>query len=315
MWNQVLPKLFILSAGLLLMILQYAAGKFTDQLQINIFLAGLILFGIPHGAADRLVASNNMRYQQKHTTNLSFNFIYLGSIALFSILLFSFPFIGTLIFILLSAYHFGESDLQKVDTKEFFGKIILFNYGLCVLGVIFLPKLPQLLASISATVTNVQALAVLHQLNRHHSIILNLFLVVFAVSCILYFLKNPQAFKHCRQDLLLNILLLPMLYILPMLLSFSFYFLLWHSIFSMKTIVQYLLHNRDLSRRSIIKEILSNSAIALLGIGVFCIIASVGARQYNLVIYAVFGLAVLTAAHMQVMHQMYNQIRLKYKKQ
>jgi Brp/Blh family beta-carotene 15,15'-monooxygenase len=314
MWRGNLPKLLILSAGQVLMLLNHGVGEVSEALQLKIFIAGLILFGIPHGAADRLVASKNISFQKNRNSNLSFNFYYLGSITLFSVLLFTFPLIGTCIFILLSAYHFGESDLQKIGASTFLGKIILFTYGLCVLGVIFLPKFPDLLVSIKPMVSSALALQILSQINEHHGLILNLVAGAFACCSIIYFLIYKNAFRQCRQDLLLNLLLLPVLYMLPMLLSFSFYFLLWHSFFSMKTILQYLLKNNDLSRRSVAKEILGNSSIALLGIGIFCIIASLGKQHYNLVIYAVFGLAVLTAAHMQVMHQMYQQIRIKGKK-
>jgi Brp/Blh family beta-carotene 15,15'-monooxygenase len=314
MWRGNLPKLLILAAGLVLLLLNYAIGVASEQFQLKIFIAGFILLGIPHGAADRLVASKNTSLQISRHSNLSFNFYYLGSIILFSALLFTFPFIGTCSFILLSAYHFGESDLQKISTTALLGKIVLFNYGLSVLGVIFLPNIPELLYSIRPMVSSTLSLQILNQIDDHHSIILNIILLIFAGSSLLYFLAIKHAFRQCRQELMLNILLLPILYVLPMLLSFSFYFLLWHSFFSMKTILQYLLKNNDLSRRSVAKEILGNSAIALLGIGIFCIIASLGKQHYNLVIYAVFGLAVLTAAHMQVMHQMYQQIRLKDKK-
>jgi Brp/Blh family beta-carotene 15,15'-monooxygenase len=314
MWRYNLPKLLILCAGLVLVLLNYGIGGVSEPVQLKVFIAGLILFGIPHGAADRLVASKNISFQKNRNSNLSFNFYYLGSITLFSLLLFTFPFIGTCIFILLSAYHFGESDLQRIGTSTFLGKIVLFNYGLSVLGVIFLPNIPELLDSIRPMVSSTLLLQILNQIDVHHRIILNVILLIFAGSTLLYFLKNKHAFRQCRQELMLNILLLPILYVLPMLLSFSFYFLLWHSVFSMKTILQYLLKNNDLGRRSVAKEILGNSAIALLGIGIFSIIASLGKQHYNLVIYAVFGLAVLTAAHMQVMHQMYKQIRLKGKK-
>jgi Brp/Blh family beta-carotene 15,15'-monooxygenase len=314
MWRYNLPKLLILCAGLVLVLLNYVIGGVSEAMQLKIFIAGLMLFGIPHGAADRLVAFKNLSFQNKQNSNLSFNFYYLGSITFFSLLLFTFPFIGTCIFILLSAYHFGESDLQKIGTSTLFGKTVLFTYGLCVLGVIFLPNIPELLYSIRPMVSSTVSLQILNQIDDHHSIILNVILLIFAGSSSLYFLIHKNAFRQCRQELLFNILLLPILYILPILLSFSFYFLLWHSVFSMKTILQYLLKNNDLSRRSVAKEILANSAIALLGIGIFCIIASVGLQQYNIVIYPVFGLAVLTASHMQVMHQMYQQISLKGKK-
>jgi Brp/Blh family beta-carotene 15,15'-monooxygenase len=311
MWSQGLLKLLVLIGGLILLLFNYQSGGFSAQLQLKIFIAGLIVFGIPHGAADRLVASKNTVSQKKHNSNLRFNIIYLGSIALFSAFLFAFPFLGTTIFILLSAYHFGESDLQQISTHTLFGKIMLFNYGLCILSVIFLPKFPELLASIRPMVTNTEAVQLLHQVNTHHNIILIIILGSFAFNCCLYFLQHPESFIVSRQDFFLNVLLLPVLYFLPMLLSFSFYFLLWHSVFSMRTILLYLLKNNDLKRATVTREILSNSAIALIGIGVFCSVASFGATPYNLTIYAVFGLAVLTAAHMQVMHQMYQQIKIR----
>lgn len=97
---------------------------------------------------------------------------------------------------------------------------------------------------------------------------------------------------------------------LPMLIGFSFYLVVWHSILSLNNIVFYLKNNNGYSEYIITKQILLYSTLAIGGIGLFGLTGFMFISSHAMAGYIFLGLAVLTAPHMQIMYDMYNSIRL-----
>ena len=95
-----------------------------------------------------------------------------------------------------------------------------------------------------------------------------------------------------------------------MLLGFTFYFVVWHSALSLRNIVKYLRNRNGYPARVIIKQILLYSALALAGIALFGAGGMMFTGTSAVTSYLFLGLAVLTAPHMQIMHNMYRRIRL-----
>jgi Brp/Blh family beta-carotene 15,15'-monooxygenase len=282
---------------------------FSENLQLYVFIIGILLIGIPHGGADRLIASKNFQYGNSRFSKAKFNLQYIGNIALFSIVLCCFPILGFTVFLLFSAYHFGESDLQAINIKSILGKILIFNYGLLILGMIFLPDFQRVQADLNLTNSSIKVKEIVNWINENNLKILLVLLILFLVNNLIYFLFNRDAFKSNYVQILQNLVLLPILYSLPLMLSFSFYFLLWHSLFSLKSILIYLQKDKSLGFSLIIKEIIKNSLIATLVVVVIAIAGHNDAENNNLIVYAVLGLAVLTTSHMQIMHQMYEHLK------
>jgi Brp/Blh family beta-carotene 15,15'-monooxygenase len=306
-----LLKFLVLLAGFLLILVNGNFYAFSEKLQLYVFIIGILLLGVPHGAADMLIASKNLRHGTSQFSKLKFNLQYLGNIAIFSAVLFFFPISGFIIFLLFSAYHFGESDLHSLNIESILGKIIVFNYGLLVLGVIFLPDFQQIQTAIISSSWNVKFLGIVNWINENNLKILLFIFVLFLFNGLTYFVLNKAAFKNSYVQITQNMVLLPILYSLPLMLSFSFYFLLWHSFFSLKSILNYLRTDKTLGDGLISKEIIKNSFIATL---VIVSIAIVGhghghANTNNMIMYAVLGLAVLTTSHMQIMHKMYQHLK------
>jgi Brp/Blh family beta-carotene 15,15'-monooxygenase len=296
--------------GILLVLVDWNAYQFSEQLQVSTFLIGIVVFGIPHGGADRLIASKNFRLKGAAFSKLKFNCIYLGCIVLFSLLLLCFPISGFVLFLLLSAFHFGESDLHPFGMESLLGKLVTFNYGLLILGVIFLPNFQQVQTSMATFGLNTEIMVILTFISDNNLAVLVAISGLFVMGSLIYFLLNKDVLRQNYLQLIPNLLLLPILYKLPLLLSFSFYFLLWHSVLSLKSVFLYLVKDRTLPTAMIFKEIIRNSGIATIGIALFGIGGYLHSNNDNLIIYAVLGLAVLTTSHMQIMHQMYVHLKV-----
>jgi hypothetical protein len=94
-----------------------------------------------------------------------------------------------------------------------------------------------------------------------------------------------------------------------MLLGFTFYFVVWHSVLSLNNITAYLRKNNLYTLNNIKKEIILYSVLAIGGIALFGLTGFMFINSRAMVGYLFLGLAVLTAPHMQIMHDMYTSLR------
>jgi beta-carotene 15,15'-dioxygenase len=95
-----------------------------------------------------------------------------------------------------------------------------------------------------------------------------------------------------------------------MLLGFTFYFVVWHSVLSLRNIISYLRNNKNLSGNGITRQIILYSSLAIGGIALFGLTGFMFISSNAIMGYLFLGLAVLTAPHMQIMHDMYHRIRI-----
>ncbi len=100
------------------------------------------------------------------------------------------------------------------------------------------------------------------------------------------------------------------LYHLPMILGFTFYFVMWHSVFSLKNIFRYLSKDGLISAKAIARQIGFYSIVSFAGFILFGGTGFLFLGNNELIAYVFLFLAVLTAPHMQVMHHMYKNIKL-----
>ena len=136
-------QIVLLLTGLILLLLQHYLQPFSSAHQLFIFLAGIIFLGVPHGAADLLVAMQNAGTGKKTFSKLSFFKSYLGRLILFAAALWLFPMFGIILFIFFAAYHFGETDLHHCKTETLPGKMLVTSYGLVILSVMLLVNVDE----------------------------------------------------------------------------------------------------------------------------------------------------------------------------
>ena len=227
---------------------------------------------------------------------------------MFALILWFFPLIGNLLFIVFAAYHFGETDLYKFQTDTFAGKLFTISYGLLILGVILLHHFQDLLPLFEQFQSGVEHKSFINWINEYRYSILSFLGIFFFASTFFYFSSINN--QYPKGDFLLQLaFLLFILYHLPMLLGFTFYFIVWHSILSLRKIIGYLRKDQLFSSSIIIKQICLYSLLAMAGISLFGLAGFMFVNANTMVIYIFLGLAVLTAPHMQIMHDMYCSLR------
>jgi Brp/Blh family beta-carotene 15,15'-monooxygenase len=305
-------KSILLLLGFLLLLAVENFDFISENTQFAVFILSIVLLGIPHGAADLLVATKNAVETNQTFSKNKFLFVYVGRLLLFGTILILAPVAGSILFIMFSAYHFGETDLHEFKTNTLLGKIFVISYGLLILGIILLPHFEEVLPIIelfSAT-KNYKEIILWISVNRF--LILSIITFIFFLSTFVYFLKNNRLEKRGAGEFLVRFAGLAfILFNLPLLLGFTFYFVCWHSFISLSNIVKYLRVDKSVSYVSIAKQILMYSSIAILGV-VLSGLAGFMFLNYNSIAgYTFVGLAVLTAPHLEIMYNMYGVIRKK----
>ena len=303
-------QIALLLMGFVLMLLQHYLQPFSSAHQLFIFLAGVIILGVPHGAADLLVAMQNAGSGKKDFSKLRFFKTYLGRLVLFAVALWLFPIFGIMLFIVFAAYHFGETDLHHCKTDTIVGKMLVTSYGLVILSLLLLVHLDEVKPILQILQPGFEGTVIFSFLESQSTLIIALCVVGFMMISAMYHLYHKIAIQ--KKDVLFLIrfgLILVIIFNLPLIMGFSFYFIVWHSVLSMINIFQYLRRDNLVSFISILKQIGIYSLLALGGILLIGLTGIMFLNSHTLMGYVFMGLAVLTAPHMQVMHDMYNKIR------
>jgi len=210
----------------------------TENQSIISFIL-IFTFGLIHGA-------NDIQLIQKKTLNYSVNFfinsiLFYVFIVILGILIFFYvPDFGLIFFILFSSFHFGEQHLgsYQIDSKNIFVKIILYtSYGSIILGLLF---------SLQWLDTHV----IIYEISE-------LFISKKAIELYFYvafttFFVISLYYKNLRKILWIETILIIFLGFFfsraSLLLSFSVYFVFWHSIPSILDQLNFL-YQKDNTRK------------------------------------------------------------------
>jgi Brp/Blh family beta-carotene 15,15'-monooxygenase len=303
----------LILVGVLLLIIQQFTNPFSVQLQFIIFLSGIVIIGIPHGAADLLVASQNAGIEKKSFSKLRFFSTYLSRLFLFAAVLWLFPIAGILLFIVFASYHFGETDLNQFKTDNIAGKLFVISYGLVILGIILLHHFEEVKPILLLLDPGLKYEVFIAGIEKYRYTILSFLGLLFFITTFFYFSIAVGHRDNHGLFLVQFVFILVILYSLPLVLAFTFYFIVWHSVLSLHNIIRYLRKDGLLTAARIAKQISIFSLLAMTGIALFGLSGFMFMNNDTMILYIFLGLAVLTAPHMQIMHDMYSSMRSQSK--
>ena len=108
---------------------------------ILLFLIVMLSIGIPHGSVDHIIAFINPQ-ARKFESKLIFYVVYLSLIVFNIIIWVISPFLGLLVFLIISCYHFGETQVIGYNPTD--NKILNFVIGANILLSLFLNNIVEL---------------------------------------------------------------------------------------------------------------------------------------------------------------------------
>ena len=232
------PSWISIIVGSALLLWQCMFGSIPLSGQVTVFAVFIFLTGIPHGALDHLVAAESARRAQKPFKMLLFLLQYLGTMLFYGICWYMLPGVSLLFFILISAWHFGETDLEKAPYTVLWS-LTRFVFGVLVLQFLLLTHEEATLPILERiTQFNTDVLSSWRFLSLYKIPVLMVNVMLFIVLFIMAYKQHSIALHLPRYLRLL--ILLALTAFLPLLPAFALYFGGWHALSSFDSIQSYL---------------------------------------------------------------------------
>lgn len=281
------------------MTLLHAYFPISTNQQLVVLFVTLFTLGIPHGALDFYI---DQKLNAGAGKNHKYVFLlkYLLNMLAYGLVWYFLPTIAILIFIGLTAFHFGEIDWLG---KSYTG-IHKLVYSILGLSWILFLLSKNIHTAIDVFVllgqSKLQAEEYIHFakiiLPISQAALVGIHIILF-FSSKYFFSDNKQFFFAVMQIGCLTILNM----LLPLWLCFSFYFGLWHSILSFDKIRQeFEMQNSIIGWKKLLAKAIPYAVVAWTGILIF-IYFSLGAWTIKEVLPLLFiGIAVLALPHLQV---------------
>jgi Brp/Blh family beta-carotene 15,15'-monooxygenase len=197
---------------------------FSTKLQIVSGFIFIFTFGILHGANDLLLIKN-IKSKQKSNSPLKILISYLIVVLIGILLFYVVPEVALSLFIIVSAYHFGEQQWQNLQHDFPSGLLVLFHffYGFLILLLLFNAHTNQV-QSIIFTIAKVNIPSIYIEIS------LKISAAIFIVLSIYFYWKLERIRKKILVEFFYLVLFTIIFHSSSLIWGFAIYFILWHSI-------------------------------------------------------------------------------------
>jgi len=282
-------------------------GLFDSPI-IEIVVAAILIvtIGLPHGATDLLLVQYLSK--DKYQVSIKQTLIqYLGLIGFYGLIWFLLPKIAFLLFIIISIYHFGQSNYNFIQVENKIIRTIIYLISgsfvlltpLCIHHEIAVP----IIETISGTTAYSFNAGIVETLPRE------LFLINLWVLIFLFFNNwiKSEAFVY---QLISISLLLFCFYYLPLMLAFTVYFVFWHSYSSMIDQIEYIRTKKeDFTWLKYYQNALPITLLAVILIGAGYWVNVTWSINFSIVELFFIMLSLLTLPHILLIEQLYSNFR------
>jgi Brp/Blh family beta-carotene 15,15'-monooxygenase len=276
----------------------------TNSTQISFLILVLILFGVPHGALDLYI---DQHLHKSDSNQKAFLIKYIANIVAYALVWYFFPIAALVIFILITAYHFGEIDwLGKTDN-------IIHKTAYSVIGLLWILLLLSKNVNFALEVfIRMERSAFnekqwIHLANKIYPITL---IGLFAVYAVLFFFKGLffSNNKYYYYALLQQITLIIFAFFMPLWLCFAFYFGFWHSLLSFDKIrITFSMPNNFTGWKNLLIKAAPFSIMAWFGFS-YITLSTLNSKDASGIFTLLFiSLSVLALPHLQI----FTKIKLK----
>jgi hypothetical protein len=298
------PTWITVLLGFILVIWQFLQGTLPQSIQILFFVSLILLTGIPHGALDHLIQEATDKKLNKVYDIKIFLLKYLLIMAGYGLAWFWFPGLSLLIFLLISAWHFGETDLEKVPKNAIIWSMTRLIYGFYILSFILLTHINEVQPIVVKMIgTQNTVLVFWNFINLNTKQILYLLGLSFITIFIVAQSKHLINFDKIR-ILRLSLILISSAW-LPLLPAFALYFGGWHALCAFDNIHDYL--RKDHPTLSFKFVYFKTMPFTLLSIAFLCLFlwyCNRYTQQYDPFPILFIFISLITLPHLIIAHQM-----------
>lgn len=265
-------------------------------------ILGFILiftFGMVHGSNDLLIV-NKLLINTKHYSKLTLLTAYLFVVS-FAILIFYWaPALAMILFMLFSAYHFGEQHWEHRFSKlnSYRKSIFYFSYGMFILYLLFAFND----TGVKSIVFEITSYEITHLYSQIVLIVLG---SIIGLVLITEFLTKRLAIEAILKELFTLVVLAMIFSSSSLIWGFAIYFILWHSIPSLLEQIKFIYGDvKTVSALNYCKAALPYWIISLVGMVILYAIFSSEKQFYSL--FFAF-IAAVTFPHAIVMVKMFSK--------
>ena len=302
-------SLYIILFTTILIVIQQWIHAIPEDIQWFFFGSVLLLFGIPHGALDHLVNQKLKESGQSTYSPWRFHLQYLTIMAVYMVLWKVFPVLSFVLFLAISTFHFGETDLS-MPSGSFQSLFLQVLYGTLLL-LIFLFVYKDNARVFESETKSFSAFIHSGLSWMQHSFFIWIAMFLFFAFTLFYLFYMPGQW----QSLFMIAGRLLFVYIssvyLPFPVSFAIYFGLWHSLLSLSNIKTFM-SDGERVEISWLQLLRKAAPLALVSIAGLIALAFIFVQFYHTKFYMLslfVGVSVLTLPHQHIMSNMYKLIR------
>lgn len=276
----------------------------ASNTQISFLIIILILFGVPHGALDLYI---DQHLQKTDTKQNIFLLKYLANIVLYATIWYFFPVLALIIFIAITAFHFGEIDwLGKTNTL--IHKVVYTLLGFAWI-LFLLTKNVNFALDIFLTMgrSAIKKDFLIELANKIYPYTL---LTIAALHLMLFIFKKYFFQKEANFyfSLLQSMLLICFVLFMPLWISFTFYFGFWHSLLSFDKIrISFNIPNNINGWKGLLLKAAPFSIMAWFGFAYITFLTLNSKDSSGIFTLLFISLSVLALPHLQV----FTKLKLK----
>jgi Brp/Blh family beta-carotene 15,15'-monooxygenase len=228
----------------------WLSAQISSSIESNIAYIMILTVGILHGSNDIMLVNHSLR-SNSNISSFSIFVIYVTLVASVAILFYFVPFVALCLFVIFSSYHFGEQHfISKTKTTNSLLYFYYISYGMLIFSMIFSSNPDEVIVIVNE-ITNVFI-----NLEFINTILYTSLITTTLMSIVMHF-KRLITFNFF-EEIILIILLFIIFNIASLIAGFAIYFIIWHSIPSLRDqIVE--LHS-DFNKNTILLY-LKNSAL------------------------------------------------------
>jgi Brp/Blh family beta-carotene 15,15'-monooxygenase len=278
---------------------------YTDiSIERQIAFSSLVIlaFGIPHGAIDHVLF-----FKKNEISQVKFYGVYLGLTLLFLVGWLFQPLWSFVFFLVLSAFHFGESQLNDLRLKKSFLKPLLFlTWGLTLLVSLIYYNAEEL-SGYTSFFHDTQVFQVVYE----HRFLSVAFVALNALTVGMLITFSEWASVNWNRlggELFLMGLIHLTFFLFPFIIGFTMYFVVLHSIRVMSQEFQFLKNENAISTGlEFVKLLMPYSILSIFFTGVTLWLSHIQVIPLSIPLLALIIISVITLPHAVVMHLFYKQ--------
>lgn len=276
----------------------------NPQLELILFVVLMVGTGIPHGATDHVIDRFHRQQQQGSFSWVTFLLTYLGAMVLYGLAWYILPQLSLAIFILISAYHFGQSQFMFVRLNEnhWIKQISYVSWGLLILGGIIgfhAAESNEVLAALWAQSQYVRWEAYFPTLMVVSG-------VLWLGTMVWFWRQGCINGRELGLEILHVGILLAICATTSLLVSFAIYFGLWHALASISHEIRIFRTTQPgFDLRSFVRQALPFSLLSFVGIGLLLWLGQWLGGYFSPYLLFFIAISTLTLPHMVYMQGFY----------